>query len=843
MTTHPPVRLHRVCLDAQEFTKKPTGWQAGAITERIASQEISISTRDLASALASGKTFTPATFDGSSRTNQTWQQQSLIGLDIDNKNPRTARCIKEPMTPADFLNVCDDYQVIPAFIYLTFSHTEKWPRYRAVFALPHSIEDLDERQRIMEYFKYLYSPIATGKVKPNAIDTAPTAKATLFYGGTEIIHETYDAVVDLKNLQHMAMVHGLNIADKKNCTRNVSKRARAIGVSFCFDGDENRPKIGEVRNVDFDLIAANVRVFREFVAGKKQLHPQLVGLASNLTKLEGGLDLFVSVIRSNPQYDPAKEMIAVYAKKQRWYPKKIENYSPYTEDEKWPTLEMAGRITAPIRTEQPNYITTPAEVRGLMSEVVRRVTEDTHLPNGAPISDLRHINIPTGIGKTHAICSYLASDTTGKVIYAHPTHKLKNDAALKILESNPSARYEVTPDPQDYLDPDDYKVFTKLRAKGKRVDSARFLKDLAIKDARVQEYFDDLDQCFNSPNNVITTHTMAIYNGGKFKGKHTLIFDEDPTNAFMPITDVRLSELKKLAELPLMPDVARANLNVFANSFGSTVMYGEVKETKNPFPSKKIAKEVYGRYTAYDDNFKTPVMDLFDSAYYQADIDDWDLIHCIKKVELAKNIRRVVVASATADTEVLGLLFDTTPYSFDLSEKVKPESPTIQDLSLTGSRQSILKNPDIYTRRVEELNPNADVISFKGLGLKNQVDGIHFGNCAGYDDMKGKDLTVVGTYRYNAHTISLQAACLGYTPTFSDFKNVSSRQVEYGGFLFYVHFLFEQPLMARLVLHHIQSEQTQAVGRARGNVIEDVKVVLIGGIPNKHHQIIGIDIV
>ena len=834
--------LHKVLLDSQQFKAKPKGSTPGYITNRLTNCETAISIESLATALSSGQTFTPATFGGKPRSNGNWVQQSIFALDIDNKDKRGKKVKDSDIVDLQtILNRCNEYQLIPAFIYETFSHKDTWPKYRIVFQLEKPVTDPQQRRDIGNQLLFLF---------PESDNTFDESR--LFYGGKNLVFERYEYYLDLLNLKNMALSHGLNITEKtdqRNVTRILKRRSKSLGITLGFDGNEYRPKVGEIKNVDYNLIAQNVRIFNDFLNGVKLLHPQLVGIASNLTKLKGGLDLFVKVIKSNPAYAPEKIAIASYARLQRWIPSRLEDWDDeYPEDHVYGTLEVAARDTKPKRLEKPNYITDCKGAREIMPDIVKRYIEDGIVTENRLMTETRLIKVPTGIGKTHSLCEYLSTEKTGTIIYAHPTHRMKRDAVDKLLEFNPSARYCVTPDPQHYLDADQYRIYKRLQTTGKHNDSARMLRDLAEKDMKVAQYFDDLKECFESEDNVFTTHAMAIHNGEKFKGKTILIFDEDPTSALMPIQEVLVSEIEKLSELTLVPDVARANLKTFLFNLRNTVMLGEVVETKNPFSTKKLAKDVYSRYSAHKDTFTTPVMDLFSSTYWQRDCDDGnghynaDLIRCITKRPIPKNIKRVVIASATASAQVLGLLLNKNVTDFDLTEKVEPASIVKQDLSLTGSKSSIKRNLAAYNEKINELNPNAPVISHKDVSLDNQVSDMYFGNCAGYDDLKGKDLTVVGTLRYNPHTIALQAACCGYRPTFDDYRKVSSRRVKFNGFFFYISFLFEQPLMAELVMRHMSAEAQQALGRSRYNVIEDLNVVMIGGVPDKHHHVIGIDI-
>jgi hypothetical protein len=97
--------------------------------------------------------------------------------------------------------------------------------------------------------------------------------------------------------------------------------------------------------------------------------------------------------------------------------------------------------------------------------------------------------------------------------------------------------------------------------------------------------------------------------------------------------------------------------------------------------------------------------------------------------------------------------------------------------------------------------------------FKNPVHDMHFGNCSGYDSMKGKDMAVVGTPHKNNIEYFLTAKVIGI-----DFKTtdttVTDKKIDYNGFRFKFN-CFDNEDLRSIQLALIEAELIQAIGRAR----------------------------
>jgi hypothetical protein len=89
---------------------------------------------------------------------------------------------------------------------------------------------------------------------------------------------------------------------------------------------------------------------------------------------------------------------------------------------------------------------------------------------------------------------------------------------------------------------------------------------------------------------------------------------------------------------------------------------------------------------------------------------------------------------------------------------------------------------------------------------------MYFGNCSGYDNLKGKDIVVVGTPHRNNVVYHLYAAILGGEKAIN--LDMVYQKVEYNGFKFKFN-CYDYELLRNIQLSLIESDLIQAVGRSR----------------------------
>ena len=157
---------------------------------------------------------------------------------------------------------------------------------------------------------------------------------------------------------------------------------------------------------------------------------------------------------------------------------------------------------------------------------------------------------------------------------------------------------------------------------------------------------------------------------------------------------------------------------------------------------------------------------------------------------------------------------------------VKMKGKIIQNTRKSFSRKSLATDFESIVREVGDRL----VITFAKYKrkFKNPVMNMHFGNCSGYDDLKGIDLAVVGTPHQPQYKYFLLASAIGI-----EFKNADTimgvQKVEWNGFRFMFN-SFESDELKKIQLSLIESELIQAVGRNR-TLRTDATTYLYSNLP------------
>ncbi len=135
-----------VMLDSIRFEQKPTKPESKCISRRLESTRKSITIGELAEKVGeNGVAMVPALLDGQGRKSQNWVKQQLFVLDFD-----------EDITLDEFDQRCEEIGVQPALVYLTFRHSEKLVKFRAVFVLDHVVSDGRMRNLMQQVLMKLF---------------------------------------------------------------------------------------------------------------------------------------------------------------------------------------------------------------------------------------------------------------------------------------------------------------------------------------------------------------------------------------------------------------------------------------------------------------------------------------------------------------------------------------------------------------------------------------------------------------------------------------------------------------------------------------------------------------
>lgn len=160
----------KIMFDNTKYSNKPDINEVKKLQNRLQQTEIEI--KDLANNLAQGCTFKPAYLNG--RTSNDFISQQLFALDFDNNSDVKTE-----------LNRCEELNIIPAFGYTTFSHTENQHKFRLVFCNDEIITDIDERNKLQKSLILAF----------DNCDKQTMDASRIFFGGRELICENYNSVI------------------------------------------------------------------------------------------------------------------------------------------------------------------------------------------------------------------------------------------------------------------------------------------------------------------------------------------------------------------------------------------------------------------------------------------------------------------------------------------------------------------------------------------------------------------------------------------------------------------------------------------------------------------------
>lgn len=158
------------CVDPKTYSVKPSSnifeytnkfghtiCQSAAISMRIARQESLCDIHRLASSVAQGQAFTPATFEPQKRSKNNFKQAQLVALDFDAGIP-------------------DKWHVQPSLTYESYSSKPSHRKLRAVWVLDEPVTDRIDYEDILRGFAKLYP----------TVDLACLEGARLLYGTNKV---------------------------------------------------------------------------------------------------------------------------------------------------------------------------------------------------------------------------------------------------------------------------------------------------------------------------------------------------------------------------------------------------------------------------------------------------------------------------------------------------------------------------------------------------------------------------------------------------------------------------------------------------------------------------------
>ena len=755
-----------------------------------------------------GYTWSGGIFDGT-RSNKSWLRQWIFALDFD----------KGTITIEQVYTRLKEFGIVPQLWYTSFSDSPALRKFRVVLFLDQPITEQKLHQFLIESLLKLF---------PEADPSCKDASRYFFGGGKSVVTNTdpistnqfIDALSihvissDSNSLRKLPLSSdyytGLKSAEKRDFLYSIYRDYRISAERTHTTPTTLRG--GVLERIDWSIARQNVRILNEFLSGGWLYHMELFGLATNLIYISGGRKLMTETMNKFNQegetnYTQNNFNILTYVNKVKYPPTPLSKFSPFEEDHQHYDI-----ISATKETRGKFEIIEPiVKIELSIAEQQLKDSLQEIMTMGKP-GKINLLNPPPAIGKTELILS------EQNVTISVPTNNLKNEIAGRMM-----VKYTTTPDPVVFENETINRKLQYYYNIGLQPKATAVLHDIINpKNFKVyssndrlmaEQYLDKVISSLNSNDTVLTTHSRSIHTIFKHD---TVIYDEDPLNHLIDIKQIFLSDLFKLniQSGSLFENDLDPIINLLKNSIP-----GEIKQT--PFFDIDT-DQMIGKVSQL--KIESNIFEFFASNYFMRDSRNPDCFHYVIKRDLPKD-KKVIIMSATLPIYIYEKLFGDRLNVTDFRD-VKQQGYITQYTRKSYSRHSLMGSYD----KISEEVGDKPVITFKAFGnqFKNPVENMYFGNCSGYDTLKGQDIAVVGTPHRNNIEYYLTAKVLGI-----DFKTTDTtmiyQKIEYNGFRFMFNCFINEDLR-RIQLSLIESDLIQAVGRAR-TLRTDAKVVVYSNFP------------
>jgi hypothetical protein len=787
-----------ITIDLTSRSMKPSDVEANEIRKNV--QVITaITISDISKILVQpyAYTWSPGIFNGY-RSNSTWIHQQSFALDFDSG-------IEPDVVKLRF----KEFDLIPNMIYYTFSDTPEKRRFRVLIFVDTVVNDHKTRSFIQEGLLKLF---------PEADHSCKDA-SRIFYGGktSEIWNE--GTVSFIKLLECIAIN---NITRDHNNTRSLAenrvflynyynnKRNNTLGGNGGDEPDIPNYLLKLNRNIfDFDACAERVRIFKEFLNGKWLTHLELFGLATNLHWINGGLKKMKETMNKYnrigiTKYTPNNFNILKYIKGMEYLPQQLCHFSPYAEDYVHRNLIKAvNDIRGHIEIIKEQNLISLEEGKFLLQKKFDDFMNNEQVK-------IYIIKVPTAIGKTE-----LLTKLKTNVTIALPTHDLIEEVSDRM-----KIDHIKTPRIPTFQDKSIKKKIEYLYSIGLYNKVFQFLKvvaeDMSFKfhcksdvESAVK-YLKDLSESNESDKTILTTHQRSLLTTFSHD---TIIYDEDPLDSLIEINKLKISDLYEVED----PIKNRTDISILIQYLLNSSTGVIFKTPRFDIDLTSLINEISRS------SVSSNILAFFQSEFFIRDKRNSNIVHYVSKKDF-KN-KKIIIMSASVPIDIYKKLYGNNVEVFNLTN-IEQRGQVIQHTDRSCSRVGLKKYKDKILKKTNDM----PTITYKKYSSRFNTDklNIHFGNCEGYDFLKGQDISVVGTPNFNNIVYLLYASVLGIQFNTMD-SIMSYQQVEWNRFRFKFQ-CYDNVELRKIAFSLIEAELIQAVGRAR-TLITDATVTVYSNFP------------
>jgi hypothetical protein len=742
-----------------------------------------------------GYTFTPNLYSNNKPSINSFKATSGFFLDFDLDSD-----------PEEILSRFNELNIFPNFWYTTFSDTSTYKKFRVAILLDREIANLELIGNIYSQIFYHFPA-----------DIACRDAARIFYGGKEVTFLTDKPV----SVEHLLNENTWKVK-KAQLKYDSSKPVKLLYSNNKFTGNKKThtttyllnqaPEIeflNKLKNndCDFSIISEKVRVFKEFITLEKRFdYLVLFGLASNLHWLQGGMLLLKKTMEAYNSLHENSENANLYyerhfevikqVNKHKPFPQSLFNFSPYPEDEQYKNLIscVINPRGVVFISEEPNKISL-AEGERLFKEAFKH----------AMVANERItiIKAPVGIGKSHML------KNMQDVAICLPTHKLKEE-----LFHQMTVESKMVPELPIFENTDLNNTIINYYKRGLRSAVLDLLRITAYNDTydgqAAKHYLNELDLAKAWKGTLLITHERSLHQEMQ---QNVLIYDEDCIHSLISLKSFQLNDLGHL--IINYPDLslhfndcynnllkAEANIMLPIN-IDEVPIHLLVEKLK----SVSLLSNLIEFFTAHK---------FYKEVHTNKNGQTITTIHYAKFNYFPEN-KKIIILSATSNLEFYQTIFTNQIKTIEIPT-VENMGKVIQYTKYSNSRQSIKKrDKDNLLDKVG----NHPVITFmaESKELNKEYSKIHgdlniyYGNTRGYNELKGKDLFVIGTPHINPIVYYFHAEYMGID-TNNIIKKMDYQTLQWKGMQFKFQ-TFNNLELRNIQLNLIEGELIQAVGRAR----------------------------
>ncbi|MCD8117943.1 MAG: DEAD/DEAH box helicase family protein [Lachnospiraceae bacterium] len=633
--------------------------------------------------------------------------------------------------------------------------------------------------------------------------------------------------------------------------------SKTKGVSARPDGKKKKFHSSNTSKVSigFDINSTTpCELLNRFLSGEELDHNERFALATNLIQFKGGPTLFMKVLEEYYSQDTVDKWYRDLKYMKGYQPMACsESFCPYYEDGSCMSL---GNI---VKTLSCNRRVTRAKKNYCSLEEAQEAFQRNLIEATEANDNFIHlIKAQTALGKTESYTRLIARMKNRKFIIAVPTNDLKDEICDRLRRVGVSREdiYE-TPSLRDchsMVDVDIRKKYMAYKDKGLHREAKKvlvdYLKKIKKEESESLALIQEVEGLLGNTEEmlksrvIVTTHAKFLHLSSDVLKDRVCIIDEDILlkQIFGNTHCLSLASVEQIAkkEIPGYSGIAKTILS------SQTEIYKKITPCSCiPLSEEMIQKNDLSFYGGDDINDIAKA-----GAFAILSEDGGKFVHYFTPEYLPKY--KMIILSATLNEQIYRDYFSDRTVIMHPALDAKYEGKVVQFTYYSlGRSQMALKKDEVFKLakslilKADEMKDESEkkgsvrdrisrlkrkmyktpettadekpaIITFKKFeeieGCRKH--GLHFGNVAGIDALKGVNMAVVGTPYEKEFFYKLIACYLGADVNTKEDKRPRLRRITYKGDEFLMVTYLDEKLR-EVQLYAISSELEQCIGRAR----------------------------